>query len=61
MGIYLGIFNISITLPQILFSLIIGHIYTWLFHGKASFLLILSSALLLLSAVLMTHKAWSKN
>lgn len=60
MGIYLGIFNVSITLPQILLSLVIGPVYSLIFHNKAYFLMIISSLLLLVSAVLMAHNAWSK-
>lgn len=34
-GVYLGIFNITITLPQIFCGLFLGYIHTYIFHGSA--------------------------
>lgn len=56
MGVYLGIFNITITLPQILCGLTIGSIYTHLFHGHAILAIGFAGALILIaSAIMYSH------
>lgn len=52
LGIYLGIFNMSITAPQIICSLILSPIYTYLFHKQASYLLLLAGLLIIFSGIL---------
>lgn len=52
LGTYLGIFNISITAPQIICGLLLMPIYSYVFKGHAGYLLIAGSCLVLLSAFL---------
>lgn len=50
LGTYLGIFNISITLPQIIGGSAISPIYSYIFMKHAGYLLILAGSLILLSS-----------
>jgi len=52
MGIYMGIFNFFIVLPQILASTVLGFLTTTLFDGQAIFALILGGITWILAAVL---------
>lgn len=52
MGIYMGIFNFFIVLPQILASTVLGFLTTTLFDGQAIFALILGGITWILAAIL---------
>ena len=52
LGIYLGIFNICITAPQILCSLLLSVIYYYLLNENASYLLSLGGLMIIMSAYL---------
>lgn len=52
LGAYLGIFNICITLPQILCGIFLGPIYNYLFQGHAGYLLMFAGCLIITSAFL---------
>ena len=54
MGVYMGIFNFFIVLPQILAASILGFIVGSIFGGEAIFALILGGASWLLAAVLVS-------
>jgi Major Facilitator Superfamily. len=51
MGIYMGIFNIFITIPQILNGLFVGMIVKRVFESQAIYALIMSGCFLLLAAI----------
>lgn len=51
LGVYLGIFNISITIPQIISSLCLPLIYKYLLHSHAQYVLCLGGVLTILSAL----------
>lgn len=53
MGSYLGLFNIAITLPQIMAGLTLGPIYAYVFRGHAGYVLILGGVLILSAAILL--------
>ena len=52
MGVYMGIFNFFIVIPQILAATILGFMVTHLFDGDSIFALITGGCSLLVAAVL---------
>ena len=52
MGIYMGIFNFFIVLPQILSATILGFIVKSLFHGDAMYALIVGGISMMIAGVL---------
>lgn len=56
MGVYLGIFNITITLPQILGGLFMGAITEKIFHGHAIYSIVLGGVLILISGLIMLYQ-----
>lgn len=57
-GVYLGIFNIGITLSQIIGGLTLSPIYRYFFNNQAANLMILSGVIILLSALLWLQEAY---
>jgi len=53
MGVYMGVFNLFVVIPQILASAILGLLVRTLFHGQAIFAVVLGGAAMLVSAGLM--------
>jgi len=51
MGVYMGIFNITVVVPQIVSGLLLGTILKLLFHEKAIFMIILAGISMLLASV----------
>ena len=51
MGIYMGLFNFFITLPQIINGLLGGPIVKWFFGSQAIYALVMSGVFLLIAAV----------
>ncbi len=51
MGVYMGIFNFTITIPQILFGLIGGSVVKWCFGSDAMMMIGLAGVFMLLAAV----------
>jgi maltose/moltooligosaccharide transporter len=51
MGIYMGIFNFFITLPQIINGIIGGPVVKYLYGGEAIFALVTSGVLMIIGAV----------
>lgn len=51
-GIYLGIFNISITAPQLLISLLLPFIFKYFLHSDATYLMLIAGGLLIVSSSL---------
>jgi len=56
MGVYLGIFNITITLPQILGGLFMGAVTEKIFHGHAMYSVVLGGILILISGLIMLYQ-----
>jgi maltose/moltooligosaccharide transporter len=56
MAVYLGIFNISITLPQILAAFLMQPLYTFIFHKNAVLMIIFSGVLILISGIITLHE-----
>jgi maltose/moltooligosaccharide transporter len=52
MGIYMGIFNFFIVIPQILAATILGFLVQDVFDGKAIFALVFGGASMFIAAVL---------
>lgn len=52
-GIYLGIFNITVTLPQVFVGFILGPIYHFIFQNHAIYSILLSSIMLFIASYLM--------
>jgi len=52
MGIYLGIFNITITLPQILVGVIIGPIFIHIFHRHAIYVILIAGISMLIASLM---------
>lgn len=50
-GIYLGVFNVFITLPQIIIGIIGGYTLKNVFDGKAIYMLVLAGGLMLVSSI----------
>lgn len=57
-GVYLGIFNISITIPQIISGLSLSPIYIYLFKGHAMYMMLLAGLLIMLSGLLWLKEAY---
>jgi len=53
MGVYMGIFNLFLVIPQILASAILGLLVRTLFHGQAIYALMLGGASMILAGVFM--------
>ncbi len=51
MGVYMGIFNFTITIPQIIFGLVGGSIVKWCFGSDAMMMIALAGVFMLLAAV----------
>jgi len=51
MGVFMGIFNFFITLPQIFSALFSGPIVKYLFGGNAAYALVLGGVLMLLACI----------
>ena len=52
MGMYMGMFNMSIAIPQLLSGVTLGFLLTHVFHGSAVMMLVLGGVSMLLAAVL---------
>ncbi len=52
MGVYMGIFNFFIVIPQILAATLLGFFTKHLFHGNAIYTLVLGGCLMIVAAVL---------
>ena len=57
-GAYFGIFNISITLPQILTGLLLSPLYVYVFKECTTYLMVLSGTLLICSALFWIREAY---
>jgi maltose/moltooligosaccharide transporter len=55
MGIYMGIFNFFITIPQIVSALILGPIVSTIFDNQAIHALVLAGTMMLLAALSMIY------
>jgi maltose/moltooligosaccharide transporter len=53
MGVYMGIFNLFVVIPQILASAILGLLVRTIFHGQAIYAIVLGGASMVLSGLLM--------
>jgi maltose/moltooligosaccharide transporter len=53
MGVYLGIFNITITAPQIICGLSLGFIYTTIFHNHAIYCILLAGVSIFIAGSLL--------
>jgi maltose/moltooligosaccharide transporter len=51
MGVYMGIFNFTIAVPQILSGILGGFILKYLFHNDAILTLVLAGVSMLIAAV----------
>jgi maltose/moltooligosaccharide transporter len=51
MGVYMGMFNFFIVLPQLLAATILGSLVNHLFSGQAIYALVLGAASMLIAAV----------
>ncbi|CAM4424684.1 MAG: hypothetical protein LEGION0398_MBIBDBAK_01303 [Legionellaceae bacterium] len=56
MGVYMGVFNITITLPQIISGLFLSFITAKLFHQQAMSSIILGGVFILISAVALLYQ-----
>jgi len=56
MGIYLGIFNITVTLPQIAVGFLLGPITAYLFQGHTIYTIILAGISLMIGGLLMVQQ-----
>jgi len=52
MGIYMGIFNFFIVIPQIVASAILGLLVKNVFHGQAIYIIVLGGASMVLAGLL---------
>jgi maltose/moltooligosaccharide transporter len=57
-GVYFGIFNISVTVTQIFGGLLLSPVYRHFFGGHTSYMLLLSAALIIVSASLWLREAY---
>ncbi len=57
-GTYLGIFNISITIPQIISGLTLSPIYIYLFKGHAMYVMLLAGILIMISGIFWLQEAY---
>jgi len=53
MGVYMGIFNLFVVIPQILASAILGLLVRTVFHGQAIYAIVLGGAAMIISGFLM--------
>jgi maltose/moltooligosaccharide transporter len=53
MGVYMGMFNLFVVIPQILASAILGLLVRTVFHGQAIYAIVLGGAAMVLSGLLM--------
>lgn len=53
MGVYMGVFNLFVVIPQILASAILGLLVRTLFHGQAIYAIVLGGAAMVVSGLLM--------
>jgi maltose/moltooligosaccharide transporter len=53
MGVYMGMFNLFVVIPQILASAILGLLVRTVFHGQAIYALVLGGAAMIISGLLM--------
>ncbi|MEI9995880.1 MAG: MFS transporter [Rhizomicrobium sp.] len=53
MGVYMGMFNLFVVIPQILASAILGLLVRTLFHGQAIYAIVLGGAAMVLSGIAM--------
>jgi maltose/moltooligosaccharide transporter len=53
MGVYMGMFNLFVVIPQILASAILGLLVRTLFHGQAIYAIVLGGVAMIVSGVLM--------
>jgi maltose/moltooligosaccharide transporter len=51
MGVYMGIFNFFITIPQIVNGFLGGPIVKYFYHGQAIFAIVLAGIFMLLAAI----------
>jgi maltose/moltooligosaccharide transporter len=56
MGVYLGIFNITITLPQILGGLCMGSITARVFHNHAMYSVVLGGVMIFISGLILLYQ-----
>jgi len=56
MGVYLGIFNITITLPQIVGGLFMGAITAKIFHNHAIYSVVLGGVFILISGIILLYQ-----
>ncbi len=56
MGVYMGIFNIAITLPQIVSGLTLGFVTSKIFHNHAMYSIVLGGFLILVSASILLYQ-----
>lgn len=53
MGVYMGMFNLFVVIPQILAAAVLGLLVRTVFHGQAIYAIVLGGAAMLLSGLLM--------
>jgi maltose/moltooligosaccharide transporter len=53
MGVYMGMFNLFVVIPQILASAILGLLVRTLFHGQAIYAIVLGGVAMIVSGILM--------
>jgi maltose/moltooligosaccharide transporter len=51
MGVYMGIFNFFIVIPQLLAASVLGVLLKWFFHGQPVYALVLGGLSLLVAGV----------
>ena len=61
MGVYMGIFNLFVVIPQILASAILGLLVHRVFHGQAIYAIVLGGVAMIFSGVLMMFVKDSKS
>ncbi len=61
MGVYMGMFNLFVVIPQILASAILGLLVRTVFHGQAIYAIVLGGVTMIISGVLMMFVKDSKN
>ena len=53
MGVYMGMFNLFVVIPQILASAILGLLVRTVFHGQAIYAIVLGGVAMIVSGILM--------
>jgi maltose/moltooligosaccharide transporter len=61
MGVYMGMFNLFVVIPQILASAILGLLVRTVFHGQAIYAIVLGGVTMIISGVLMMFVKDSKS